>query len=105
MLEAVRCLARTEGLLLDPVYSGKAFAGLLCDIKNGFYHPGDKRPVCHDRWHAGLVRVSGGVSCVIDEMNSPGAGGGSAGTLDFFITGGFGHNARANLTHITRTWH
>jgi L-cysteate sulfo-lyase len=41
MLEAVRCLARTEGLLLDPVCSGKAFAGLLCDIKNGFYHPGD----------------------------------------------------------------
>jgi L-cysteate sulfo-lyase len=41
MLEAVRCLARSEGLLLDPVYSGKAFAGLLSDIKNGFYRPGD----------------------------------------------------------------
>lgn len=33
MLEAVRLLARTEGLLLDPVYSGKAFAGLLAAIR------------------------------------------------------------------------
>jgi L-cysteate sulfo-lyase len=41
MLEVVRLLARTEGLLLDPVYSGKAFAGLLSDIKNGFYRAGD----------------------------------------------------------------
>ncbi|VWX52886.1 D-cysteine desulfhydrase family protein [Novosphingobium sp. 9U] len=29
MLAAVRTLARSEGLLLDPVYSGKAFAGFL----------------------------------------------------------------------------
>ena len=41
MLEAVRFLARTEGLLLDAVYGGKAFAGLLSDIKNGFYRAGD----------------------------------------------------------------
>jgi L-cysteate sulfo-lyase len=41
MLEAVRLMARTEGLLLDPVYTGKAFAGLLSDVKNGFYDPGD----------------------------------------------------------------
>ena len=32
MLDAVRLLARKEGLLLDPVYSGKAFAGLLAAI-------------------------------------------------------------------------
>ena len=35
MLEAVRLLARKEGLLLDPVYSGKAFAGLLAAILAG----------------------------------------------------------------------
>jgi 1-aminocyclopropane-1-carboxylate deaminase/D-cysteine desulfhydrase-like pyridoxal-dependent ACC family enzyme len=27
--EAIRIAARTEGLLLDPVYSGKAVAGLM----------------------------------------------------------------------------
>ncbi len=33
--EAIRRLARTEGLLLDPVYTGKAFAGMLDHIARG----------------------------------------------------------------------
>jgi D-cysteine desulfhydrase len=41
MREAVRLLARTEGVLLDPVYSGKAFAGLLADLRRGLYVGGD----------------------------------------------------------------
>jgi L-cysteate sulfo-lyase len=41
MIAAVRLLARAEGLLLDPVYTGKAFAGLLHDIAAGVYKPGD----------------------------------------------------------------
>ncbi len=40
MVEAVTLLARTEGILLDPVYSGKAFAGLLGDIRKGIIQPG-----------------------------------------------------------------
>jgi L-cysteate sulfo-lyase len=40
MREAVRLMARTEGLLLDPVYSGKAFAGLLHDVRAGAYPAG-----------------------------------------------------------------
>lgn len=35
MFEAVRLVARSEGLLLDPVYSGKAFAGLIAAIRGG----------------------------------------------------------------------
>ena len=35
MFEAVRLIARSEGLLLDPVYGGKAFAGLLAAIRSG----------------------------------------------------------------------
>ncbi|SIO09923.1 D-cysteine desulfhydrase [Paraburkholderia phenazinium] len=42
MLRAVRLLASTEGLLLDPVYSGKAFAGLLHGIKTGAYRAGQR---------------------------------------------------------------
>ncbi|VVE26433.1 D-cysteine desulfhydrase family protein [Pandoraea anhela] len=34
MVDAVRLLARSEGILLDPVYSGKAFSGLLGDLAN-----------------------------------------------------------------------
>ncbi len=40
MVEAVQCLARSEGLLLDPVYSGKTFAGLLADVRAGRHAPG-----------------------------------------------------------------
>jgi 1-aminocyclopropane-1-carboxylate deaminase/D-cysteine desulfhydrase-like pyridoxal-dependent ACC family enzyme len=33
--DAIRMLARTEGLLLDPVYTAKAMAGLLAMIRSG----------------------------------------------------------------------
>jgi len=39
MQEAVELLARTEGLLLDPVYSGKGMAGLLDLIRKGHFQP------------------------------------------------------------------
>ena len=42
MREAVRLLATTEGLLIDPVYGGKAFAGLLHDIRSNTITPGSK---------------------------------------------------------------
>jgi D-cysteine desulfhydrase len=39
-VEAIRFLAAHEGLLLDPVYSGKAFAGLLAQARQGRLKPG-----------------------------------------------------------------
>jgi D-cysteine desulfhydrase len=42
MIDAVRLMASSEGLLLDPVYGGKAFAGLLEDIQSGRYGTGDR---------------------------------------------------------------
>jgi L-cysteate sulfo-lyase len=42
MVKAVRLMASQEGPLLDPVYGGKAFAGLLEDISTGRYKAGDK---------------------------------------------------------------
>jgi 1-aminocyclopropane-1-carboxylate deaminase/D-cysteine desulfhydrase-like pyridoxal-dependent ACC family enzyme len=35
MREAVELAARTEGLLLDPVYSGKAMAALIGEVRKG----------------------------------------------------------------------
>ncbi len=35
MFEAVKLVARSEGLLLDPVYGGKAFAGIIAAIRKG----------------------------------------------------------------------
>jgi len=40
MIEAVRLMASCEGLLLDPVYSGKAFAGVISDVRAGRYPAG-----------------------------------------------------------------
>ncbi|UYP32305.1 D-cysteine desulfhydrase [Pseudomonas sp. Z8(2022)] len=39
-LDAIRLLARLEAILLDPVYTGKAFAGLLDGLSRGAF-PGD----------------------------------------------------------------
>jgi L-cysteate sulfo-lyase len=41
VVDAIRLVASREGLLLDPVYGGKAFAGLLADISAGRYAAGD----------------------------------------------------------------
>lgn len=40
MLAATRTMATQEGLLIDPVYGGKAFAGLLASVARGDYKAG-----------------------------------------------------------------
>ena len=41
MIEAVKLLARTEAILLDPVYTGKAMAGLVSLCRKGFFKESD----------------------------------------------------------------
>jgi len=41
VFETIALLAKTEGIVLDPVYTGKAFHGLLTEIKQGA-HAGEK---------------------------------------------------------------
>jgi D-cysteine desulfhydrase len=41
MVEAVKMLARTEAVLLDPVYTGKAMAGLIDLVRKGFFRQGE----------------------------------------------------------------
>lgn len=38
---AVEMVARTEGIMLDPVYSGRAFAGMLDLIRKGYFRQGE----------------------------------------------------------------
>jgi D-cysteine desulfhydrase len=40
-IAAIRLLSAQEGLLLDPVYSGKAFAGLLAQARRGDFQAGE----------------------------------------------------------------
>jgi D-cysteine desulfhydrase family pyridoxal phosphate-dependent enzyme len=47
--EAIQLMARTEGILLDPVYAGRAFGGLLSLIRQGTFRP-DETVLF---WHTG----------------------------------------------------
>jgi D-cysteine desulfhydrase len=42
MVEAIRLLARLEGVLLDPVYTGKAMAGLIGLARRGAFRSGER---------------------------------------------------------------
>jgi L-cysteate sulfo-lyase len=54
MHEAVRLCAEKEGILLDPVYSGKAMAGLIGMIQNGELTQDDTVIFLHTGGSAGL---------------------------------------------------
>jgi L-cysteate sulfo-lyase len=54
MNEAVLMLARQEGLLFDPVYSGKALAGMIDYVREGRFGSDDKIVFLHTGGSAGL---------------------------------------------------
>jgi L-cysteate sulfo-lyase len=54
MNEAVLMLARLEGLLFDPVYSGKALAGMIDYIRSGRFAAADNIVFLHTGGAAGL---------------------------------------------------
>jgi len=54
MIEAVTLFARLEGLLLDPVYTGKAAAGLIGLIREGRFGKGENVLFLHTGGGAGL---------------------------------------------------
>lgn len=54
MVAALRLLATTEGILLDPVYSGKGFAGLLGNIAEGRFRAEDNVVFVHTGGSVGL---------------------------------------------------
>ncbi len=49
--EAIRLLARLEGLLLDPVYTARAFGGLVQLIREGRWRRGQRVLF----WHTGGI--------------------------------------------------
>jgi L-cysteate sulfo-lyase len=54
MVEAVTMLARTEGILADPVYTGKGLAGLLDMVRSGRFQPDEDVIFVHTGGSAGL---------------------------------------------------
>ncbi len=54
MIEAVKLLAQTEGLLFDPVYSGKGLDGLIDQIRKGYFDGMDNVVFLHTGGSAAL---------------------------------------------------
>ncbi len=57
--EAIRTMARSEGVLLDPVYTGRAFGGLLDLIRRGMFDVGEQVLF----WHTGGTTGLFGCEC------------------------------------------
>lgn len=53
-LEAIKLAARQEGILLDPVYSGKGFAGMIGLTRSGFFGENDNIVFLHTGGSAAL---------------------------------------------------
>ena len=49
--EAIRLLARTEGIITDPVYTSRTLAGLIDLVRRGVY--ADEETILY--WHTGGV--------------------------------------------------
>ncbi|MFF9127291.1 hypothetical protein ACF09J_29155 [Streptomyces sp. NPDC014889] len=54
MAAALLLAARTEGLVLDPVYTGRAMAGLVSAVQDGDIEPGEKTVFLHTGGLPGL---------------------------------------------------
>jgi len=54
MVEAVNMMAKTEGILLDPVYTGKAMAGRIDLSRRGYFRKGEKVLFVHTGGSPGL---------------------------------------------------
>jgi 1-aminocyclopropane-1-carboxylate deaminase/D-cysteine desulfhydrase-like pyridoxal-dependent ACC family enzyme len=63
-IDAIRLLARTEGLFFDPTYTGKALAGLISEIQEGRFGPEDTVVFLHTGGEPGLFAHS-------DIVNAP----------------------------------
>jgi len=60
--KAIRLMAKYEGILLDPVYTGRAFAGLLDLIRHGKFSEGQRILFWHTGGIAGLFAFGRDIS-------------------------------------------
>lgn len=76
-LAALDTAARTEGLLLDPVYSSKGFAGLVDHVERGIVRPGERVVFVHTGGIPGVFAYADAVMAATAEpaARTSGAGG------------------------------
>ncbi|MFE0103476.1 pyridoxal-phosphate dependent enzyme [Streptomyces sp. NPDC059009] len=54
VLDAITTVAATEGVILDPVYTGRAAAGLIAAVREGDIRPGERTVLLHTGGLPGL---------------------------------------------------
>ncbi|MEV8062809.1 D-cysteine desulfhydrase family protein [Streptomyces antimycoticus] len=54
VMDAITTAARTEGIVLDPVYTGRALAGLIAAVHDGQVRPGERTVFLHTGGLPGL---------------------------------------------------
>jgi len=67
-LDAIMLAAKLEGILLDPVYSGKGFAGMLGLAHAGFFEPDDNVVFLHTGGSAALFAYEDSLSEALEEQ-------------------------------------
>lgn len=65
-IEAIRIVARSEGVLLDPVYTGKAMAGLIDHIRKELIDPGETVIFLHTGGAPGFFAQSAAVLSMME---------------------------------------
>ncbi|WP_329525743.1 D-cysteine desulfhydrase family protein [Streptomyces sp. NBC_01462] len=70
VLEAMRTAALTEGLVLDPVYSGRAMAGLISAVRDGDIRPGQRSVLLHTGGLPGLFGHTETVHRAVDGLRA-----------------------------------
>lgn len=74
MLEAVTTVARTQGIVLDPVYTGKAMAGLIGMIRGGELHAGQTAVFLHTGGTSALFANRGMFTAALADAGHDGRG-------------------------------
>jgi L-cysteate sulfo-lyase len=68
VLSALRLAARTEGIILDPIYTGRALAGLMGAVEEGQIRPGERTVLLHTGGLPGLFGHAAAVSRAAAEL-------------------------------------
>ena len=86
-LEAIRLLAQTEAIFLDPVYTGKAMSALLSHIRTGVFTPRRVSGLHSHRGHAVALRQSWFDPPKFVNESAPGAAAETARFADVAVVG------------------
>ncbi|MFD7409309.1 D-cysteine desulfhydrase family protein [Streptomyces sp. NPDC059866] len=70
VMAAMNLTARTEGIVLDPVYTGRAMAGLIAAVEDGDIAPGRRTVFLHTGGLPGLFGHTAAVEAAVSDLGT-----------------------------------